>query len=141
MKRTIVAGTLALVSAATCVVALAPAATAAPQACVTQSLTTGSYEGVGTIRYKSASSSCNDLNLTYSDDTVAGNDFYAGRLRRSNGTWFTCARGYKYPDIRIYDGSHSINDSKFWLCTDVNDNTPFTVASYLDGGDSVQITH
>ncbi|MFE9094349.1 hypothetical protein [Streptomyces sp. NPDC007264] len=136
MNRTIVAGALALASAATCV-AFAPAASAAAQSCVTSSLTTGGYEGVGTIRYKSSTSSCGDLNLTYSNDTTYSYDYYAGRLRRSSGTWFTCSKGYVY----AADGSHSVNDSTYWLCTDVADGTPFTVASYLDGGDSVSITH
>ncbi|MFD5629851.1 MULTISPECIES: hypothetical protein [unclassified Streptomyces] len=138
MNRTVMAGALALVSAATCVVALAPAASAAPQACVTQGLTTGGNEGVGTIRYKSASSTCGDLNLTYTNDTSGyANDWFAGRLRRSNGTWFTCSAGY----VHAFNGSHSVNDSTYWLCTDVNDNTPFTVASLANGGDSVNITH
>ncbi|MGI5401240.1 hypothetical protein ACQEVG_17625 [Streptomyces sp. CA-135486] len=138
MKRSIVAGTLALVSVATCV-ALAPTASAAPQACVTQGLTTGGYEGVGDpIRYKSPTSTCNDLNLTYTYNTNSRNyDYYAGRLRRSNGTWFTCSKGY----VLAYDGYHSVNDAAYTLCTDVNDNTPFTVASYLDGSDNVQVTH
>ncbi|MET8102464.1 hypothetical protein ABZV29_39510 [Streptomyces sp. NPDC005236] len=137
MTRAIVAGAFALVSAATCLT-LAPAASAAPQACATSTLTTGGNEGVGTIRYKSATSSCGDLNLTYSDDSTSPyGDYYAGRLRNSSGVWHTCTKGYVWAS----DGSHSVNDSTYWLCTDVNDNTPFTVASQLDGGDSVKITH
>ncbi|MGW2559347.1 hypothetical protein ACWCXB_08905 [Streptomyces sp. NPDC001514] len=142
MNRSVIAGALALASAATCLV-LAPAASAATQACVTTTLTTGLLKE-GTTALKSATSSCGDLNLTYSDDkSSAGWDFYAGRLRRSDGSWFTCARGYANEDpyIPVYDGSHSINDSKYWLCTDVNDNTRFGVASYWDGGDVVKITH
>lgn len=131
------AGALALASAATCV-ALAPAASAAPQACVTTSLTTGANQGVGTIRYKSSTSTCGDLNLTYSNDSTSTiGDRYAGRLRNSSGVWNTCNKGYVWAS----DGSHSVNDSTYWLCTDVNDGTAFTVASYYDGGDSVQITH
>ncbi|WP_326722978.1 MULTISPECIES: hypothetical protein [unclassified Streptomyces] len=139
MNRTVMAGALALVSAATCVVALAPAASAAPQACVTQSLTTGPWDSQGTVRTKSATSSCGDLNLTYSFNTTARNyDAYAGRLRRSDGTWFTCAKRY----VLAYDGYHSVNDSTYWLCTDVSDNTGFSVASlYENGGDRVEITH
>ncbi|MGX1267327.1 hypothetical protein [Streptomyces phaeoluteigriseus] len=137
MKRAITAGALALASAATCV-ALAPAASAAPQACVTTSLTTGANQGVGTIRYKSSTSTCGDLNLTYSNDsTTTYGDRYAGRLRNSSGVWSTCNKGYVWAS----DGSHSVSDSTYWLCTDVNDGTAFTVASYYDGGDSVQITH
>ncbi|MCT9076488.1 hypothetical protein [Streptomyces fulvoviolaceus] len=136
-NRALVAGALTFVSAAAGV-ALAPVASAAPQACTASSLTTGPYEGVGTIRYKSATSTCGDLNLTYSfNSTSRTYDSYAGRLRRSDGTWFTCAKRY----VLAYDGSHSINDSTYWLCTDVNDNTPFTVASLNEGGDSVTITH
>lgn len=141
MKRAIVAGALAFASTATCL-AIAPAVSAAPQAraaaCVTSSLTTGSSGGVGTIRYKSSSSTCNDLNLTYSNDSTSPyGDFYAGRLRRSNGSWFTCSAGYVWAS----DGSHSVNDPTYWLCTDVLDGTPFTVASHYDGGDNVRITH
>jgi hypothetical protein len=137
MNRALVAGALVFVSAATGV-ALAPVASAAPQACVTQSLTTGDYESVGTIRYKSATSSCNDLNLTYSYNTNSRNyDDYAGRLRRSDGTWFTCAKRY----VVAYDGYHSVTDSTYALCTVVSDNTPFTVASLLDPSDNVAITH
>ncbi|MFE7854221.1 hypothetical protein ACIRP3_03920 [Streptomyces sp. NPDC101209] len=137
MKRAIVAAALALASAGT-YVAFAPAASAAPQACVTSTLTTGAYEGVGTIRYKSSTSSCGDLNLTYSDDSTSTlGDRYAGRLRSSSGAWNTCNKGYVWAS----DGSHSVNDSTYWLCTDVRDNTPFTVASYYDGGDTVHITH
>ncbi|MFC3577679.1 hypothetical protein ACFOZ0_31345 [Streptomyces yaanensis] len=137
MKRAIAAGAFALVSAATCLV-LAPTASAAPNACVTSTLTTGGYEGVGTIVRKSSTSSCGDLNLTYSDDSTSPyGDYYAGRLRNSSGVWHTCSKGYVWAS----DGSHSVNDSTYWLCTDVNDNTPFTVASQLDGGDTVRITH
>ncbi|WP_410538491.1 hypothetical protein [Streptomyces sp. KL2] len=138
MKRTVIAGALALASAATTCVALAPAAVAAPQSCVTSSLTTGGYGGVGTIRHKSSSSSCGDLNLTYSNDSTTNiGDRYAGRLRSSSGSWSTCSKGYVWAS----DGSHSINDSTYWLCTNVQGGTPFTVASYYDGGDSVRITH
>ncbi|MCD7445329.1 hypothetical protein K4B79_45015 [Streptomyces lincolnensis] len=137
MNRAITAGVLALVSAATGLV-FAPAVSAAPQACVTQSLTTGGNGGVGTIRYKSATSTCGDLNLTYSDDSTSTlGDRYAGRLRNSSGVWSTCNKGYVWAS----DGSHSISDSTYWLCTDVRDNTPFTVASYYDGGDTVHIAH
>ncbi|MCX4860084.1 hypothetical protein [Streptomyces canus] len=136
-NRAVVAGALVFVSAATGV-ALAPVASAAPQACTASSLTTGEYESQGTVRNKSATSSCGDLNLTYSfNSTSRTYDYYAGRLRRSDGTWFTCAKRY----VQAYDGSHSINDSTYWLCTDVNDNTPFSVSSLLEGGDSVTITH
>jgi hypothetical protein len=137
MKRAIIAGALALASAATGV-AFAPTASATAQSCVTSGLTTGYYEEVGTIRYKSATSSCSDLNLTYTHNMQSNTfDYYAGRLRRSDGSWFTCAKGYVY----AANGYHSINDSKYWLCTDVNDNTPFTVASSFNGGDLVDITH
>lgn len=148
MKRTIVAGALALASAATYTVAIAPTVSAAPQACVSTSLTTGDRELVGGTARKSATSTCNDLNLTKSDDkSLFDYDYYAGRLQRSDGSWFTCSRGYAHPDegrgkdIRVDDGNHSVNDSKYWLCTAVNDNTRFTVASWYDGGDTVTITH
>ncbi|MFD5630829.1 hypothetical protein [Streptomyces sp. NPDC127072] len=137
MKSTILAGTLAIATTATCVLALAPGASAAPQACVSTGLTTGQSGAVGTIAYKSSTSSCNDLNLTYSDDANGTWDYYAGRLRNSNGTWFTCAKGYVY----AADGSHSLTDSTYTLCTDVNDNVAFGVASAYDGFDTVTITH
>ncbi|MGW1540122.1 hypothetical protein ACWCPM_07625 [Streptomyces sp. NPDC002309] len=144
MNRTVTAGALALVSAATCLV-LAPTASAAPQACVKANLTTGEgQQNDNSTARKSGTSSCNDLNLTFSDDQSQFNyDYYAGRLQRSNGTWFTCARGFANgnPDIPVYDGNHSINDSKYWLCTDVAANTRFGVASLFDGGDKVTITH
>ncbi|MFH8469212.1 hypothetical protein [Streptomyces sp. NPDC017991] len=96
------------------------------------------YESQGTVRNKSATSTCGDLNLTYSLNSSSRlYDYYAGRLRRSDGTWFTCAKRYVY----VEGGFNSINDSTYWLCTDVNDNTPFSVASLLEGGDSVTISH
>ncbi|MFD8811857.1 hypothetical protein ACFV23_10320 [Streptomyces sp. NPDC059627] len=138
MRKAIAAGVFALVSAAGCLV-LAPAASAAPDACVTVTLKTGPYEGVGGTANKSATSSCNDLNLTYSDDSTSSiGDYYAGRLyHTSTGTWVTCDKGYVWAS----DGSHSVNDSTYALCTVVSDNTKFTVASKIDGGDTVHITH
>jgi hypothetical protein len=139
MKRTFVAGALAIVSAAATCVTLAPTASAAEQgaqACVTSTLTTG-YRGSSTILSK-ADSSCGDLNLVYSNDASSRNgDRYAGRLMSSSGSWFTCAKGY----VPASDGSHSLNDSRYWLCTDVNSGTKFGIASYYDGRDTVRITH
>ncbi|MER6206929.1 MULTISPECIES: hypothetical protein [unclassified Streptomyces] len=136
MKNAIAAGALALVAAATCVV-LAPAASAAPAACVTSTLTTGGHEGVGTQVRKSSTSSCSDLNLVYTDDkTVYANDGYAGRLyHTSSSSWITCTAGY----IWLTDGSYPV-DSEL-LCTDVSDNTLFTVASAANGGDTVKVVH
>ncbi|MEU9384589.1 hypothetical protein AB0D38_28065 [Streptomyces sp. NPDC048279] len=138
MRKAIAAGALALVSAAGCLV-LAPAASAAPAACVTVTLKTGAYQGVGGTATKSSSSSCGDLNLTYSDDSTSTyGDEYAGRLyHSSSSSWVTCNKGYVWAS----DGSHSVNDSTYWLCTDVSGGTKFTVASYYDGGDTVHITH
>lgn len=139
MKRTFVAGALALASAAATCVALAPAVSAAEQgaqACVDSYLKTG-YRAAGSSTTK-ANSSCGDLNLVYSNNSTSRNyDRYAGRLRNSSGVWFTCAKGY----VTATDGSHSINDSRYWLCTDVNSGTRFGVASYYDSGDTVRITH
>jgi hypothetical protein len=138
MKRALVAGALALAGIAATCAAIAPAASAAPQACVTTTLTTGANQGVGTIRYKSATSTCNDLNLTRSDDSTSPyGDYYAGRYRTSNGVWHTGSKGYVWAS----DGSHSVNDSTYALVTAVADGTPFTVASQIDGGDSVSITN
>ncbi|MFF4114965.1 hypothetical protein [Streptomyces sp. NPDC001714] len=138
MRKAIAAGAFALVSAAGCLV-FAPAASAAPDACVTNTLTTGAYEGVGDTARKSSTSSCNDLNLTYSDDSTSTiGDYYAGRLyHTSSSSWVTCNKGY----VWAHDGSHSVTDSTYALCTDVNDNTKFTVASKIDGADTVHITH
>ncbi|MFD4555755.1 hypothetical protein ACFWP5_15790 [Streptomyces sp. NPDC058469] len=136
MKNAIAAGALALVAAATCLV-LAPTASAAPAACATSTLSTGNYEGVGTQVRKSSTSSCNDLNLVYVDDkTVYGYDGYAGRLyHTSTSSWKTCDAGY----IWLYDGSYAVNSEL--LCTNVSDNTLFTVASAANGGDTVKVVH
>lgn len=136
MRRTLMAGALALVSAATGLV-LAPSATAAPQACVTSTLTTGASGGVGTQVRKSATSTCHDLNLTKADDkTIYANDGYAGRLyHTSSSSWVTCDAGF----IWVKDGTYPVD--KYLLCTDVNDNTLFTVVSAANAGDTVGITH
>lgn len=140
MKRAFAAGALAFAGIAATTVAVAPTATAAPSgadACVTSGVTTD-YRSAGTVRYKSSSSGCNDLNLTYSNDTSSlGWDRYAGLYRTSNGVWHVGSKGYVY----AADGSHSINDSTYWLVTNLAGGTPFSVASYYDGGDYVQITH
>ncbi|MEU0406842.1 hypothetical protein ABZ307_03320 [Streptomyces griseorubiginosus] len=137
MRKTLMAGALALVSAATGLVAMAPVATAAPQACVTSTLTTGPSGGVGTQVRKSATSSCHDLNLTRADDkTVYANDGYAGRLyHSSSSSWKTCDAGF----IWVTDGTYPVD--RYLLCTDVNDNTLFTVVSAANSGDTVGITH
>ncbi|MEK9518737.1 hypothetical protein EAO70_31715 [Streptomyces sp. adm13(2018)] len=134
--NTMTAGALALAGVAATCVALAPAATASAQACVVSSITTGGYEAQGTIRTK-ASSSCGDLNLTYSyNSTSRTYDHYAGRYKKSSG-WVTGSKRY----VQAYDGSHSVSDSTYWLVTDIAAGTQFSVSSLLDGGDSVQITH
>lgn len=137
MRRTLIAGALAMVSATTALVAMAPAASAAPQACVTSKLTTGPSGGVGTKVRKSATSTCHDLNLTRADDTtVYANDGYAGRLyHTSSSSWVTCDAGF----IWVTDGTYPVD--KYVLCTDVSDNTQFTVVSAANSGDSVSITH
>jgi len=141
MKNAIAAGALALVAAGSCLV-LAPAASAAPAApaaCATVTLITGPRDGIGGTSTKNAASSCSDLNLTYSDDSTSTiGDSYAGRLyHTSTGTYQTCSKGYVWAN----DGSHSVDDSTYWLCTNVLDNTRFTVASYYDRGDTVRITN
>ncbi|WP_329274253.1 hypothetical protein [Streptomyces sp. NBC_01451] len=136
MNRAILAGALALASAGT-YVALAPAASAAAQACVTSHLTTATYEGTGTIVTKSSTSTCSDLNLTYAYNANSRNyDYYAGRLYHSSGGyWQTCDAGY----IKVTDGSYAVD--KILPCTSVGDGVKFTVASLLEGGDTVWITH
>ncbi|MGW2825699.1 hypothetical protein ACWC24_32525 [Streptomyces sp. NPDC001443] len=138
MKKAIVAGAFALVSAATCLV-VAPSASATANSCVTTKILTGGPESVGTTVRKSSTSTCSDLNLTYSDDASAnGYDGYAGRLYHSSSdSYVTCDAGY----VWAKDGSHSASDKTYWLCTDVADNALFTVASATHGGDTVHITH
>ncbi|MFE5509698.1 hypothetical protein ACFQ9J_03650 [Streptomyces sp. NPDC056529] len=136
-------------NAAATVVALAlsgavmvPTATAAPAeragsvgalACATKTLTTG-YQKVGTTVNKSGSSSCNDLNLTWSNDAQSSyGDSYRGFYKASSG-WKAGSRGYVWAG----DGSHSP-----WkvLLSDVAAGTPMGVGSYYDGGDSVTVAH
>ncbi|MFE1548103.1 hypothetical protein [Streptomyces sp. NPDC058718] len=134
---TLTSGALALAGLAATCVALAPTASAAAQACTVSAITTGGWEQQGTIVTK-ASSGCLDLNLTYSYNTNSRTfDYYGGRYKKSNGTWVTGSKGY----MQAWDGSHSINDSTMALVTDLSPGTQFTVASYLDGGDDVRITH
>ncbi|MFG2953307.1 hypothetical protein ACGF5O_06190 [Streptomyces sp. NPDC048291] len=141
MRKAIAAGALALVSAAGCLV-LAPAASASANACVVTSLATGPRDGVGNTALKSATSSCSDLNLTkavnlvYSGDLPSDSDSYAGRLYyTSTKTWKTCSAGYLW----AADGSYAVD--KKVLCSDVKDNAKFTVVSYNNQGDYVEITH
>ncbi|MFJ4216238.1 hypothetical protein ACIP27_26350, partial [Streptomyces hydrogenans] len=63
-------------------------------------------------------------------------DEYAGRYKKSSG-WVTGSKRY----VLAYDGSHSVNDSKYWLVTGLSAGTQFSVASLYDGGDTVVITH
>ncbi|MFB7279852.1 hypothetical protein ACWEP8_26870 [Streptomyces hydrogenans] len=135
-RTTLTAGALALAGVAATCVALAPAASASAQACTVTTLTTGEYESQGTIATK-ASSGCGDLNLTYSYNAGARTyDEYAGRYKKSSG-WVTGSKRY----VLAYDGSHSVNDSTYWLVTGLSAGTQFSVASLYDGGDTVRITH
>ncbi|MFD8974753.1 MULTISPECIES: hypothetical protein [Streptomyces] len=134
---TLTSGALALAGLAATCVALAPTASAAAQGCAVSVIETGVYEGLGTIATK-ASSSCSDLNLTYSlNNNSRLYDYYGGRYKKSNGTWVTGSKGYVYAK----DGDHDVNDSNFTLITDLSPGTQFTVASYHDGADYVRITH
>ncbi|MFF8836325.1 hypothetical protein [Streptomyces sp. NPDC015130] len=134
---TLTSGALALAGVAATCVALAPSASAAAQACQVTTITTGGWEQVGTIATK-ASSGCQDLNLTHSfNRNSRDHDYYAGRYKKSNGTWVTGSKGY----VQAWDGYHDINDSTYALVTGLSAGTQFTVASYLDGADTVQITH
>ncbi|MBB4979245.1 MULTISPECIES: hypothetical protein [Streptomyces] len=134
---TLTSGALALAGLAATSVALAPAASASAQGCVVTSITTGGFAQQGTIATK-ASSGCLDLNLTYSYNTNSRTyDYYGGRYKKADGTWVTGSKGY----VQAWDGYHSINDSTMTLVTDLSAGTQFSVASYMDGGDNVQITH
>lgn len=121
-------------------VALGPTAASEPQvqACDSVVITTGPYEGVGTTARKSSTSSCNDLNLVYADNASVGRywEGYAGRYYRSStGIWHTGTAGYLF----IPDGVYPVD--KYVLVSDLRDGTLFTVASWIDGGDTVFITH
>ncbi|GAB7105406.1 hypothetical protein JCM4814A_37200 [Streptomyces phaeofaciens JCM 4814] len=116
-------------------VALAPAASAAPQACVTTTITTG-YRTYSETASKSSTSTCSDLNLTYANDTSAvGYDCYRGMYRNSAGTWFRGTSGWHCLD----DGAYAVDT--VLLLTDLNDGTTFGVESYYDAPDYVNITH
>ncbi|MEU3459995.1 hypothetical protein ABZ721_08555 [Streptomyces sp. NPDC006733] len=134
MRKSIVATGLAIAGlAGGTVFAIAPTASASGQACVTKSLSTG-YRAHGSTVNKSGSSSCSDLNLTYSNDSTSTiGDSYAGFYLKS-GSWVRGSRGY----IWANDGSHSP-----WivLLSDVNSGTAMGVGSYYDGGDSVTVAH
>lgn len=136
MKKTLAAAALALVTAATGI-ALAPTASATALACKVSAINTGGNEGTGTLVVKYGGS-CHDVNLTYSYDRAGdGGDAYAGRYRKSSGAWVTGSKGY----VWAYDGYHSVNDSTYWLLTDLNSGVTFTVASAYDSNDYVEVTH
>jgi hypothetical protein len=100
-------------------------------ACKTNTVTTG-YRAPGTVVNK-FNGTCNDLNVTNTDDkTSIAWDEYAG-MYRSGSTWITGTRGY----IGMDDGAH--NDVV--LLSDVSDGTPMSVASWWEGGDTVKIKH
>lgn len=115
--------------------AMAPAASAAAQACVTSTISTG-YRTYGSTAVKSSTSSCNDLNLTYANATRSeGWDYYRGMYRNSAGTWFYGAVGW----YALADGTYAVDDAV--LATDVLGGTTFSVESWYNGGDTVKITH
>lgn len=120
-------------------VALGPSAAAdvGIQACERTTIYTGPPEGVGTEAIKSSTSTCNDLNLVYAQDTSGGSyDYYAGRYYKSSTRqWITGSAGF----IFAPDGSYEL-DQKV-LVTDLRDGTKFTVASWFDGPDYVIIAH
>jgi hypothetical protein len=132
MRKTLAALAAAGITAST-LIALAPTASAAPQACARNTITTGA-QGPGTVVNKSSSSTCNDLNITSTDDkTQYANDGYAGYYKSSSG-WQQGSRGY----IWLTDGTHSP-----WVVvlSDVRDGTPMSVGSAANGGDTVGIAH
>ncbi|MFD4635089.1 hypothetical protein ACFVYR_36650 [Streptomyces sp. NPDC058284] len=133
-RRTAVITGMALALGGAVVVPSATASTpAGPQACATKTLTTG-YHQQGTTVNKSGSSSCNDLNLTYSNDSTSTvGDGYRGFYKTSSG-WKGGSRGY----IFAYDVNHSP-----WivLLSDVSAGTPMGVGSEYDGGDTVKVAH
>ncbi|MFF0557928.1 hypothetical protein ACH4ZU_34175 [Streptomyces sp. NPDC020472] len=133
VRRVIVGATLATALGGLFLVSPATAAPEGTQACATKSLTTG-YQKAGTTVSKSSSSSCNDLNLTYSNDSTSTyGDSYRGFYKTSSG-WKGGSRGY----IWASDGSHSP-----WivLLSDVAGGTTMGVGSEIDGGDSVTVAH
>ncbi|MFE3069946.1 hypothetical protein [Streptomyces sp. NPDC059247] len=131
MKKTLAAlATAAL--AASSLLALAPAASAA--GCVTTGLTTG-YKGIGGVAHKAASG-CSDLNLTHAHDTSgAHTESYAAFYKNSANNWIQGSRGY----VQVSDGSYS--PDQIVLVSDLTPGRAFSIASYWDGGDYVEITH
>ena len=132
MKKPLAALAAACIAAAS-LIALAPTASAA--GCVTTGITTG-MQGPGTVAYK-ANSGCSDLNLTWagSTDGVYGYDYYAGFYKNASGLWTVGSRGY----FQVNDGSYAVD--QVILVSDLTPGRAFSVASWYDGGDYVQITH
>ncbi|WP_306337949.1 hypothetical protein [Streptomyces sp. KL118A] len=132
-RSAVITGMALVLGGAVVVPSASAAAPAGPQACATKTLTTG-YHKQGTTVNKSGSSSCNDLNLTYSNDSTSTvGDSYRGFYKTSSG-WKGGSRGY----IFAYDVNHSP-----WivLLSDVSAGTPMGVGSWYDGGDTVKVAH
>lgn len=135
MKRSIAAG---LAVAGAVVAGVVGISSSASAACVKTNLTTG-YRGVGSTVNISSSSSCNDLNLTRSDDKSSWNwDSYAGfYYKSSTGQWIRGSRGY------LTTGDFNASSSSDWLVllSDIDNGTKVGVGSENNGGDSVTVAH
>lgn len=133
MKKALAALAAAGIAAAS-LIALAPTASAA--GCVTTEIKTG-YRGPGWVAYKAANTGCNDLNVVSADDMSGGfrSDNYAGYYQNSSGTWTQGSRGY------IYLGDFTYALGEVVLVSDLTPGRAFSVASWYDGGDYVQIAH
>jgi hypothetical protein len=136
MKKTrIAAASVVAGVAATSIIGLAPAASAA---CVKTDLSTG-YHRAGSTVTVSYASTCNDLNLTRANDTSSvGYDGYAGYYYKSStGQWIRGASGYHFTkDFTAYSSS-----SWIVLLTAISNGTRVGVASYYDAPDYVTVAH
>lgn len=134
-KETVIAGAVAVATAATTsVFALAPAASAAE--CRKSVIEYTGYRGPNTYQTvtkgTTAQSSCRDLNVI--ESLGSDNERFAGFFQLSNGTWQRGSRGY----VPIADGTQSP-----WvvLLSDVRGGTKMSVGSWNTEGDWVYLAY
>ncbi|MFD7453062.1 hypothetical protein [Kitasatospora sp. NPDC059827] len=122
-------------TAATSVIVLAPAASAA--GCVPNSITSqGTTLNNVTVLTKS-NSPCHDVNVSWSNNPWGKYSGYAGYYRKSSGSgWIGASRGY----VQLDNGTHDINDPANTLITDLSPGTQFTVIS-RNPGDQLVVVH
>ncbi|MFB7589247.1 hypothetical protein [Streptomyces sp. NPDC056169] len=118
--------------AAASLLAFAPTASAA--GCVTSGITTG-FDGPGTVAYKAAGP-CNDVNLTYAySASWTGPIPYAGYYKNASGTWVQASAGW----IKVKNGAYAVD--QIVLISDLIPGTPFSVGTFLQGGEWTVVTH